>query len=96
MRSALLLLRATALLLCSSAWLAAQQPPPTLTAITPSAAYPGTALTVTLTGTNFLPDAVVEPNNSYVTVKNVVVVSATQITTTFTIRADAAVCRLSA
>src|SRR5260370_26170969 len=88
MRSTLRLLRTTALLLCAPAWIAAQQPPPTMTAITPSAAYPGTVLTVTLTGSNFLPDDVVEPNNFYICGSNVVVVRATQITATYTIRAD--------
>lgn len=90
MRSALLLLlRSTALLMCAPAWLAAQQPPPTVTAITPSAGDPGTAVTVVFTGTNFVAGASVDPNNSHIAVSNVVVVSTTQITATFTIAADA-------
>uniref|UniRef100_Q01V12 Cell surface receptor IPT/TIG domain protein n=1 Tax=Solibacter usitatus (strain Ellin6076) TaxID=234267 RepID=Q01V12_SOLUE len=88
MPSTLGLLRTTALILCAPAWLAAQQSPPTLTAITPSAAYPGTTLTVTLTGTNFLPGTTVESGTPYITVSNVIVVSTTQITATFTITAD--------
>ena len=62
-------------------------PPPTLSSISPSSGVAGTAVGVTLTGTNFVAGATVNPNNFAVSVSNVNVVSATQITATFTIEA---------
>jgi hypothetical protein len=62
-------------------------PRPALTSISPSSGNPGTTLTVTLTGTNFVSGATVDPGNSSISVTNVIVVSATRITATFTIAA---------
>ena len=84
MRTARLLL---VILLCLRVLVYAQSAP-TLTAISPSSGSPGTALAVTITGTNFTSDAVVTSFNSTVTVSNVVVVSSTQITATFTVATD--------
>jgi hypothetical protein len=64
-------------------------PPPTLTAISPANGRPGTAVNVTLTGTNFVQGATVDANNSTIIVSNVVVVSATKITATFTLSESA-------
>jgi len=62
---------------------------PTVTSITPNTGMPGNAVPVTLVGTNLLSDVVIngQPN---ITVSNVVVVSATQVTATFNIAATAA------
>jgi sugar lactone lactonase YvrE len=58
---------------------------PTLTTISPNSGVQGTAVPVTLTGTNFTSGATVSISNAGVAVSNVVVVNATQITATFTI-----------
>lgn len=58
---------------------------PTLTSISPASGSIGATVPVTLTGTNFLSGATVSINNAGVTVSNVTVVSATQITATFAI-----------
>jgi hypothetical protein len=65
--------------------------PPTLTSISPTSGLLGTSVPVTLTGTNFPTTGTTTLNVSGtgVTVSNVSVVSATQITATFTITAGA-------
>jgi hypothetical protein len=65
-------------------------PAPTLTSISPNSGLQGAAVPVTLTGANFISGATVSTTNSGVTVSNVTVVSATQITATFTIASNAA------
>jgi hypothetical protein len=64
---------------------------PTLTSVSPTTGVQGTAVPVTLTGTNFVAGATVGVSNPGITVGSVTVVSATQITATFTIAANAAV-----
>jgi hypothetical protein len=65
-------------------------PAPTLTAISPVSGLRGTAVPVTLTGTNFTATGTtVAVAGGGVTVSGVNVVSATQITATFTIAANA-------
>ncbi len=64
---------------------------PTLTSISPTSGVQGTNVPVTLTGTNFAANATVNVSGSGVTVSNVQVVSATQITATFGIAANATV-----
>ena len=65
-------------------------PPPTLTSVTPATGVQGTSVPVTLTGTNFVSGATVAVSNPGIGVPNVVVVSVTQITATFSIGATAA------
>ena len=65
------------------------QPQPSITSITPASGLQGTSVPVTLTGVNFLSGATITVSNSGVTVSNVNVVSATQITATFAISAGA-------
>ena len=62
---------------------------PTLVSISPNSGTPGTTVPVTLTGTNFVAGASVAVSNPGVTVSNLNVVSATQLTATFTIAAGA-------
>jgi hypothetical protein len=62
---------------------------PTLTSISPTSGVQATAVAVTLTGTNFVSGATVSTTNSGIAVSNVTVVSATQITATFNIAANA-------
>jgi hypothetical protein len=57
---------------------------PQLNSLTPSSATTGSSFPVTLTGSNFTSDVVVNAGPN-ITVSNVTVVSATQITATFTI-----------
>jgi hypothetical protein len=64
-------------------------PTPTVSSITPDAGAPGSAVPVTITGTNLLSDVVVNAGPN-ITVNNVVVVSATEVTATFSIAAAAA------
>ena len=66
-------------------------PPPTLTAVSPNTGAQGTSVPVALSGTNFVSGATVAVSNPGVTVSNVVVVSAAQITATLSIGANAAV-----
>ena len=63
-------------------------PAPTLSAVTPASGLQGASVPVTLTGTNFVSGAAVTVNNAGITVGSVAVVSATQITATFTIAAN--------
>jgi hypothetical protein len=63
---------------------------PTLASISPGNGVQGTNVGITLTGTNFGAGSTVNVSGSGVTVSNVVVVSATQITATFQIAANAA------
>jgi hypothetical protein len=65
-------------------------PPPTLTIISPATGVQGASVPVTLTGTNFASGATVAVGNPGIAVTNVVVASATQITATLTIAANAA------
>jgi hypothetical protein len=66
-------------------------PPPTLSAIAPAVGAQGTAVPVTLTGTNFVAGATVATNNAGIAVSAVTVASATQITATFTIASNATI-----
>jgi len=63
---------------------------PTLTAVSPAIGVQGTSVPVTLTGTNFVAGATVASSNTGTTVGAVTVVGATQITSTLTIAANAA------
>ena len=67
------------------------QPPPTLTSISPASGIQGTTLPVTLTGKNFVGAPTISVGNPGITISNPTVVSATQMTATFTIAASAAV-----
>jgi Ice-binding-like/Bacterial Ig-like domain/Quinohemoprotein amine dehydrogenase, alpha subunit domain III len=66
-------------------------PLPTLTSIVLNSANQGQAMAVVLTGTNFLPGASIGMSGAGITVTNIVVVSATQITATFTLAANSPV-----
>jgi hypothetical protein len=63
---------------------------PVLSMIAPASGTQGTSVAVALTGSNFGPGATVAVSGGAITVKNVSVVSATQITATFTISSNAA------
>ena len=63
---------------------------PTLTSLSPNSGAKGANLAVTLTGTNFVSGATIAVSNPGVTVSNLIVVNATQITATFTIAPNAA------
>jgi hypothetical protein len=65
-------------------------PLPTLTSVSPSSGTQGSAVNVTLTGTNFSTGATVGGSGNGLAVGNVAVLSATQITATFTITSTAA------
>ncbi|HMC61368.1 MAG TPA: hypothetical protein VKJ01_19415, partial [Candidatus Solibacter sp.] len=65
-------------------------PLPTLTSVSPSSGTQGSAVNVTLTGTNFIAGATVGGSGTGLTVSNPVVVSATQMTATFTLASTAA------
>jgi streptogramin lyase len=65
-------------------------PPLTLTSISPAYGQPGTSVRVALTGTGFVAGDQVAISNSGVTVSGIVVATATEITATFTIAANAA------
>lgn len=66
-------------------------PPPTLSAISPTAGVQGTTVAVTLTGTNFITGATtVAVSGSNVTVSNVSVSSGTSLTADFAIASGAA------
>jgi hypothetical protein len=65
-------------------------PAPVLTSVSPASGVQGTSVPVTLTGTNFVAGATVAVGSSGVTVSNVTVTGATQITATFAIAANAA------
>src|SRR4029077_762322 len=67
------------------------QSPPTLSSISPNTGVQGQSVPVTLTGTNFVAGATIGLNGSGITVSGTTVVSATQITTTFTILGTATV-----
>lgn len=62
---------------------------PTLSAITPNTGSQGASVPVTLTGTGFLAGATVNVSGTGVTVSNVSVASATQITASFAVAAAA-------
>jgi subtilase family serine protease len=62
---------------------------PTLTSVTPNSGVQGTAVPVTLAGTNFIAGATVAATGSGITVSNVAVVSGTQITATLNLAANA-------
>src|SRR4029077_13279490 len=64
--------------------------PPTLTSISPNSGVQGQRVAVTLTGTNFVAGAAIGVSGAGITVSNTTVASATQITATFTIAANAA------
>ncbi len=64
--------------------------PPTLTSISPTSGVQGQSVPVTLTGTNFIAGATIGVSGAEITVSNTTVLSATQITATFTIAANAA------
>ncbi len=64
--------------------------PPTLTSIAPTSGTRGTAVPVTLTGTNLTGATSVNVSGTLVTVSGITVVSPTTITATFTIAATAA------
>ena len=68
----------------------APPPPPTLASISPNNGVQGQSVPVTLTGTNFVAGATIALSGAGITVSNTTVVSATQITATFTIAANAA------
>jgi hypothetical protein len=63
---------------------------PTLTSVSPASGVQGTSVPVTLTGTNFVAGATVAVSNPGIAVGSATVVSATQITATLTIAANAA------
>ncbi len=63
---------------------------PVLTSINPSSATQGSSVNVTLTGTNFTPQAAIRLAGAGATPSNVVVVSSTQIAATFTFSSTAA------
>jgi hypothetical protein len=65
-------------------------PPPALTSISPSTGARGTAVSLTLNGTNFVSGAAVGVDNSGITVSAVAVLSTSRITATFTISPSAA------
>jgi hypothetical protein len=65
-------------------------PAPTLATVSPASGVQGNSLPVTLTGSNFVAGATVAVSNTGIAVSNVTVVSATQITATLTIAANAA------
>ena len=67
----------------------AAQSAPTLTSVTPNSGVQGTAVNVTLAGTNFIAGATVGATGSGITVSNVTVASSTQITATLTLAANA-------
>ncbi|MCU1261835.1 MAG: cell surface receptor domain protein, partial [Bryobacterales bacterium] len=62
----------------------------TLSSMTPSSGTRGTVVNVTLTGTNFTPQTTVRLPGEGAAHSNVVVVSPTQITVTFTLSSTAA------
>ena len=62
---------------------------PVLSSISPTSGTQGTAVAVTLTGTNFTAGATVAVSGTGVTVSNATVASSTRITATFTIAASA-------
>ncbi len=62
---------------------------PTLTSIAPSSGVQGAAVTVTLTGTNFIAGSTISLSATGITVSNLTVASNTSITATFTIAANA-------
>lgn len=71
--------------------ISAATPAPTLTSVSPPSGTQGTAVNVTLGGTNFVSGgSTVSTSNSGIAVSNVTVVNATQITATFTIASGAA------
>src|SRR2546430_9969703 len=67
----------------------APAPAPALTSIAPSSGAQGTAVPVTLTGTNLTGATAVNVSGTLVTVSNIVVVSGTSVTANFTITATA-------
>jgi hypothetical protein len=64
-------------------------PPPVLSTLSPAGGGAGNSVPVTLTGANFLPGASLSSSNTSLSFSNVNVVSATQITATFTVAANA-------
>ena len=64
---------------------------PTLTSVSPNSGVQGTAVNVTLTGTNFIAGASVAATGSGIAVNNLTVTSATQITATLNVAANATV-----
>jgi hypothetical protein len=64
-------------------------PAPTLLSVAPSSGSQGATVPVTLTGTNFAAGSTVSVSTGGITIDNVVVASATQITATFVLAATA-------
>lgn len=64
-------------------------PVPTLTSVSPNTGQQGDAVSVTLTGTNFVPGATVQVSGSGISVSNVSVTNSTTMTALFTIMAGA-------
>src|SRR5580765_2799603 len=64
--------------------------PPTVTSISVNSGVQGQSVPVTLTGTNFIAGATIGLSGAGITVSSTTVVSATQITATFTIAGNAA------
>jgi hypothetical protein len=73
---------------CAIEILGGTVPAPTLASVTPPSGAAGTAVAVTLNGTNFSTDLVISAG-ARIAVSNVIVVSSTQVTATFTIAANA-------
>lgn len=64
-------------------------PPPTVTAVSPANGVVGTIVSATLTGTNFVPGAIVVASGTGVVVTDVAVASSTSITAKLTVAVDA-------
>ncbi len=80
------------LMLAAASMLVRAEPPapPTLTSISPAFGAQGAKVSVTLSGTNFVPGAMLAMSSSAIAVSGLTVVSATQITATFTVSSGAA------
>lgn len=70
------------LMLVAASMLVRAEPPalPTLTSISPAVGAQGAKVSVTLSGTNFVPGAMLAMSSSAIAVSGLTVVSATQIT----------------
>ena len=73
---------------CAIEILAGSQPAPSLSSLSPASASPGASLPVTLNGSNFSTDLVINAGPS-ISVSNVVVVNSSQITATFSVAPNA-------
>ena len=80
------------LMLAAASMLVRAEPPapPTLTSISPAFGAQVAKVSVTLSGTNFVPGAMLAMSSSAIAVSGLTVVSATQITATFTVSSGAA------